>query len=192
MIEFLEAQEHGPTAYEPREDSFLLLEAVAELSLEGMRVLDMGTGSGILAAYCAVRGAQVTASDIDSDAIQAVRTVSQRLGIEMRLVLCDLFAQTSGRFDLVAFNPPYLPSSQTDDRAVDGGEDDTSVIKRFLSELGQHLTEDGHAMFLISSLNRPQDLPERYPDMSFEVVRQRRLFFETLYVIRTSAKKRRA
>jgi release factor glutamine methyltransferase len=190
-MKFLEARERVSTAYEPREDSFLLLEALAQLSLEGMRVLDMGTGSGILAAYSALRGAEVTASDIDSEAIRALGTLSQRLGIRLRLLVCDLFAEINDQFDLVVFNPPYLPSSRVNDPTVDGGDEGTGVIKRFLDELNQHVTESGYGMFLASSLNRPDNLRQRYPDMDFEVMRQRQLFFETLYVMRAKARKTR-
>jgi release factor glutamine methyltransferase len=191
VMEFLEAGERVSTVYEPRDDSFLLLEALAEVSLEGMKVLDMGTGSGILAAYSALRGAEVTASDIDSKAIRALGTLSQRLGVRLKLVVCDLFAEINDQFDLVVFNPPYLPSGGVDDPTVDGGDHGTRVVKRFLDELSGHVTEIGYGMFLASSLNRPDDLRPRYPDMDLEVIRQRQLFFETLYVIRAKARKTR-
>ena len=54
--------------YEPAEDSHLLLEAIQVE--RGMRVLEVGTGSGFIALHCAKAGAVVTATDISPLAIQ--------------------------------------------------------------------------------------------------------------------------
>lgn len=188
VAEFLATRNAGAITYEPREDSFLMLEALAELSLGGLRVLDMGTGSGILAAYCARRGADVTASDIDIDAIRALQLTSDRMGISIKLVTCDLFSQIPERFDTVVFNPPYLPSSTIGDRATDGGKGGTEVISRFLSELAQHLVENGRGILLISSLNDPERQMMRHPDLSFKTLRERSLFFERLYILEATAR----
>mgnify|MGYP001082686892 CR=1 FL=1 len=93
--EFLEAQNESSTAYEPTEDSFLMLEALGELGLQGSKVLDVGTGSAILAAYCARRGAEVSASDIDPSAIETLRLVADRLEIQLKLIACDLFSKST-------------------------------------------------------------------------------------------------
>ena len=188
VAEFLATRNGGAITYEPREDSFLILEALAESSLHGLRILDMGTGSGILAAYCARRGADVTASDIDIEAIRALQLTSDRMGIMIKLVTCDLFSQIPERFDIVVFNPPYLPSSTIGDRTIDGGRGGTEVISRFLGELAQHLVENGRGMLVVSSLNDPERLMMRYPDLILKTVRERSLFFERLYVLEARAR----
>ena len=188
VAEFLAITNGRTTTYEPREDSFLMLEALAELSLGGLRVLDMGTGSGILAVYCARRGADVTASDIDIEAIRALQLTCDRMGISIKLVTCDLFSKIPERFDIVVFNPPYLPSSTIGDRTTDGGEAGTEVISRFLSELTQHLVENGRGILVISSLNDPERLMMRHADLSFKTLRERSLFFERLYILEARAR----
>jgi release factor glutamine methyltransferase len=188
IAEFLAIKNGRATTYEPREDSFLMLEALGGLSLRGLRVLDMGTGSGILAAYCARRGADVTASDIDNEAIMAMQITSDRMGISIKLVTCDLFSKIHERFDIVVFNPPYLPSSTMGDQTTDGGKHGTEVIGRFLSELAQHLVKNGRGMLVLSSLNDSERLMMRYPDLSFKTVRERSLFFERLYVLEARAR----
>ncbi len=187
--EFLGAQQEPSTAYESREDTFLLLEALAELSLQGLRVLEIGTGSGILATYCARRGAEVTASDIDADAIRVLRLVSDQLGTQLKLVVSDVFSKIDGRFDLILFNPPYLPSGRIEDPTVDGGKKGMRLISRFLNQLPQHLVENGFAVLLVSSLNKPEHLTDLYPGLSFEMIRQRPLFFERLDVLKVSPKR---
>lgn len=188
IAEFLAAQTESSVTYQPREDSFLMLEALAELKLRGSKVLDIGSGSGILAAYCARRGAEVTASDIDVATIQALRHMADRLGVQIKLITCDLFSKITDQFDIIVFNPPYLPSRRMRDRTVDGGRQGTSIIKRFLNLLSQHLTENGFGMLLLSSLNHPENLARDYPDLRFETIRQRSLFFENLYVTRVGQK----
>jgi release factor glutamine methyltransferase len=165
-----------------------MLEALAESSLHGLRILDMGTGSGILAAYCSRRGADVTASDIDIEAIRALQLTSDRMGISIKLVTCDLFSEIPERFDIVIFNPPYLPSSTIGDRTTDGGKHGTEVINRFLDELTQHLVGNGRGMLVVSSLNDPEHLMMRHPGLSFRKVRERSLFFERLYVLEATAR----
>jgi len=188
VAEFLATRNGGATTYEPREDSFLMLEALAESSLHGLRILDMGTGSGILAAYCARRGADVTASDIDLDAIRALQLTSDRMGISIKLVTCDLFSEIPERFDIVVFNPPYLPSSTIGDRTTDGGKHGTEVISRFLDEVTEHLVGNGRGMLVVSSLNDPEHLMMRHAGLSFRRVRERSLFFERLFVLEATVK----
>jgi len=191
VAEFFAVREKDSLIYEPREDSFLMLDALAELDLKGLRVLDMGTGSGILAAYCAKKGAEVTASDIDANAVRRLGVLTRRLGISLQTATSDLFSEVCGQFDIVLFNPPYLPSEQIEDRTTDGGRKGAEVIHRFLRELPKHLTRSGYGILLVSSLNDPQSLRVEYPMLSFEILRQRSLFFETLYAVRVTAKQDR-
>ena len=183
LADFLAAQRGRSVTYEPREDSFLMLEALTELKLRGSKVLDVGTGSGILAAYCARRDAEVTASDIDIAAIQRLACVADMLGVRVKLIACDLFSKITGQFDLIMFNPPYLPSRAMHDRTVDGGKQGTRIINRFLNQVSRHLVQDGFAVLLVSSLNHPERLGEPHPHLSFKILRQRSFFFERLYVL---------
>jgi len=160
-----------------------MLEALAELNLRGSKILDVGAGSGILSAYCARRGAEVTASDIDVAAIQALSRLADRLGIRIKLIACDLFSKIPGQFDIVIFNPPYLPSRKMHDQTVDGGEKGASVIRRFLNQVTRHLVEDGFAVLLVSSLNDPERLKKRHLHLNFKTIRERSFFFERLYVL---------
>jgi release factor glutamine methyltransferase len=182
VSEFLAAREGGLATYEPGEDSLLVLEALSDLDLHALHVLDMGTGSGILAAYCARRGADVIASDIDVNAIKDLELTANKMGISIKLVACDLFSKIHDRFDIVVFNPPYLPSSTIDDRTTDGGKQGTEVISRFLNELTEHLSENGRGMIVVSSMNDPEELMTSHRDLRFRIVRERPLFFERLYV----------
>jgi release factor glutamine methyltransferase len=142
--------------YQPAEDSFLLLRAALKELREEDRVLEVGTGSGYVAGTisgCTV----VTATDINP---HAVRTARQE-GVEV--VRTDLAAGLkNGSFDLILFNPPYLPtdpSERIDDwleYALDGGKGGLDVVSRFLREIPLLLAPGGRILLLVSSLNNSE------------------------------------
>lgn len=170
--------------YAPSDDTFLMLNAVAQLGVEGRTVLDVGTGSGILGLFCAMRGAQVTISDIDESALRQAQQAARTLGLKLQPLLSDLFSKVQGQFEIVLFNPPYLPSSTIDDRAVDGGLRGSLLSDRFLDELPSHLKRDSMALLLVSSVNDVPSLLEKHAKLQFSVIAKRALFFEELRVLR--------
>jgi len=170
--------------YTPSDDSFLMLDAISRIPLTGKRVLDIGTGSGILALYSATRGGEVTASDIDHEALSHTRKAAAALGVQIKLQVSDLFSNIPERFDLMLFNPPYLPSAEISDRTVDGGANGTTLIDRFLIELPAHLNKKAEALLLLSSLNNPSSVRSRHRNLEFTTVARKALFFECLQVSR--------
>lgn len=170
--------------YSPREDSYLMLDAISSIPLDKKEVLDVGTGSGILGLFCAMRDANVTVTDIDDTALLYAQKVAQTLGVGLKAVQSDLFSNVEGRFDLVLFNPPYLPSAALEDRTVDGGKKGKALASRFLKTLPTHLKIDGTTVMLLSSSNDPASLIEEHPEFDFSVVAKRALFFEELQALR--------
>ena len=173
-----------PSIYAPSDDSLLMIDVIAHLPLRGRRVLDMGTGSGILALYCAMHGAKVTAGDIDEGAIEQVSQAAAILGVQIYACLSDLFSNINARFDLIFFNPPYLPSLGIADRSIDGGPDGTALASRFLAELPSHLAPRGEAYLLLSTVNDPASVQLRHEKLEFAVIARKALFFEELQVLR--------
>lgn len=170
-------------AYSPREDSFLILDALSNLNLRNMDVLDMGTGSGLLGLYCAQEGARVTVTDIHNEVLENVLLSASRLGLKIKAAKSDLFSGIVERFDIVLFNPPYLPSEDIKDTTVDAGKDGRRLIDRFFEDLTDHLKRDGFALLLVSTLNNPRSIIEEHPTYSMNALTKRRLFFEELQVL---------
>lgn len=151
--------------YEPAEDTFQLLEVIK--INEGDRVLELGTGCGIIALECARRGAKVVCTDINPHAFELTQTnYSKNISLLKRNVgiRCgDLFSviKPDERFDVVIFNPPYLPTRAKDrvggsgwfDVATDGGATGLTITKRFIEDLHKHLNKNGYAYFVFSSLS---------------------------------------
>ena len=91
--------------------SKLLAEVLAAEALEGKRVLEVGTGTGFLALVAARRAARAVGTDINPEAIRALKinALLNRLEDRVDARQGDLFAPVAGeQFDLILFNPPYF------------------------------------------------------------------------------------
>lgn len=128
---------------------------------EGARVLDLGCGSGViglsLARHLAPKAIDAVLADISPEALALARENAARLlpcPERVRFVESDLFSGLAGeRFDLIAANLPYIPSSsetllsrevrRDPSVALYGGESGTELIERFLAEAGDHLRPGG-------------------------------------------------
>lgn len=172
--------------YPVEEDTRLFLEAALAEIRAADRVLEVGTGSGHVAASLVRRATRVVALDINPHAAAAARS----LGLEV--VRSDLLAGIRGPFDLVLFNPPYLPTDPAErlddwlEYALDGGSDGRRTIARFLGELDRILAGGGRALLLISTLTGPSEVAAlaRAAGLRGTVVLERRVEDETLMVLR--------
>ncbi|MDY6769740.1 MAG: HemK2/MTQ2 family protein methyltransferase [Candidatus Nanohaloarchaea archaeon] len=178
--------------YRPRKDSFLLKEAVEQRDLDGKRVLDMGTGSGIIAAAAARHGAAVTAADIDPAAVAAARERAADEDVDITAVRSDLFEVVDGDYDIIAFNPPYVPADGGDvdgeARSWAGGEDGRAVTDRFIEAAPAHLAPGGTVLLLQSTRNDLDRTLSRFEDAGLDaaVEAEEELHFERLVVIAAS------
>lgn len=120
-------------------------------------VLDVGTGTGVLAVTIALErtDARVVGVDISSEALELARENAQALGAQVELCLGDLYAPVSGRaFDMIVSNPPYLGACdmaqlQREVRrepalALFGGEDGLDVYRRLAQGAATMLKPGGH------------------------------------------------
>jgi release factor glutamine methyltransferase len=150
-----------PGVFEPHSDSRLLAAQLGrEPRLPGASVLDLCTGSGLLAIEAARRGArEVTAVDVSLRAVIATTLNARLNSVRVRTLRGDLFGPVAGsRFDLIVSNPPYLPSErpQLPDRgaarAWEGGVDGRAFIDRICREAQAHITPGGVLLLVQSSL----------------------------------------
>ncbi len=172
--------------YRPAEDSILLLRH-ARSRVSGS-VLDMGTGSGVLAIAMASnrRVERVVAVDIDRDAVEVARKRVEDSGVSGRIefLVGDLFEGLDDeRFDWIIFNPPYLPSEgAADEVSWSGGEIGREVIMRFLGGAREHLNPSG-AILMVYSSQTGLELENVERDYVVEVLEEMPLFFERLYCL---------
>jgi len=152
--------------YEPAEDSYLLIDAALNeiaRSKQRLRIIEIGTGSGIVTAAMMQDAPEhrYAATDISPHAVTCAR--ANRVPV----IRADLFSGIRGRFDLIIFNPPYLPTAPDErvdgwlDYAWNGGADGRAVINRFLEQAPAFLTDRGSILLLLSSLTGIEAVRER-------------------------------
>ena len=181
--------------YNPSDDSYLLVN-VLEVS-PGERLLDMGTGTGVAALHAAKAGARVTAVDLNPHAVTCARLNALRNDLKVEVLQSDLFEKVEGVYDVITFNPPYLPEeggpSSWMERSWSGGADGSEVVVRFLEDAWRFLAPGGRIYIILSSFGSIRTVlrmaKERY---DVEMVEERHMFFESILAYRMAAKTSRA
>lgn len=177
--------------YTPEADTALLLTAARAEARPGDRVLEVGAGSGLIAAEIG-RITRIVATDINPHAVLC----ASKAGVDV--VRTDLFTGIRGPFDLVLFNPPYLPT-QPEERmddwlecALDGGENGRAVIERFARNIGDVLAPDGRILLLISSLTGLSEVQDLFAGQGYSagIAIQQDVEDEVLYVLKILRKDR--
>lgn len=143
----------------PRQDTEILVEEVLREQQDGMRVLDLCTGSGCIlisllhySNYC-----QGVGTDISREALAVAGHNGAALlgaGKEYTFLESDLFEKVEGRYDIIVSNPPYIRREEIDTlmpevrdyeprQALDGGEDGLDFYRRIVAESPAYLNGGG-------------------------------------------------
>ena len=162
-----------PEVYEPAEDTFLMLESI-DIRPDD-RVFEIGSGTGVIALECMCLGANVVCSDINPFAVDLIKKNYEMnkeiISINLDVRQGDLFSvlKTNEVFDVILFNPPYLPTSSDElvggsgwfDKAVAGGLSGLEITERFIEEIGIYLETGGIGFFIYSTLSDREMLHEQ-------------------------------
>jgi release factor glutamine methyltransferase len=170
-------------AYVASEDSATLREALRGYS--GGACLEIGAGNGGNLKELSKSFALVVGTDLARPEVEDWRECGANY------VIADTTSCfRSGVFELVAFNPPYVPSEGISDRAVDGGRRGSEVSLHFLMGALDAVRRDGRVVMLLSSDNPLEDFQSEcaFRGLTMRKVSERRLFYETLSVYEVSAK----
>jgi release factor glutamine methyltransferase len=173
--------------YEPAEDSYLMVETLKEeipkllKKNPELKLLEIGIGSGInleTAKKAGVNANNITGSDINPKAVEHCR----KLGFNC--VVSDLFENIKGKYDLIIFNPPYLPEDKREPKnsriVTTGGKKGSEVIIKFLRQAKNHLNEKGKIFVITSSLSANIDFSKL--GYGTKEIASKKLFFEKLSV----------
>jgi len=178
--------------YDPAEDTFLLLESIQDA--DGKKILEIGTGCGLIGLELSRQGGNVICTDINPFAVELTRhnikkNKLQILG-DINVREGDLFSVLKKEeiFDIILFNPPYLPTSKKEktntwfDIATDGGIDGLKTTKRFLRDVGNYLSQNGCVYFVFSSLSDSSKLEEilKEEKLKFEIIVSKKFDDESL------------
>jgi len=165
--------------YNPLEDSYLIKKYIKDYS-KNRKVLDIGTGSGILAREALKYTKNVTASDINKECLKNLKGI--------KTIHSNLFENIKDKYGLIIFNPPYLPRDKREDDksalTTTGGIHGYEILEKFLNELKSHLNKNGKSLIVFSSLTnkRKINLIINKNNLKFKLLEEKNLpFFEKLY-----------
>jgi len=173
--------------YEPSEDSYLmsriLKEQIPTLLQENqnLKFLEIGAGSGIhleTAFDAGIKKENIFSCDIEE------KSVEHCIGLGFNCIYSDLFENIKGKFDIIIFNPPYLPEDsrepQDSQRETTGGKKGNEIILRFLKQAKDHLEKKGKIFLITSSLAEDVDFEKL--GYSAKEIGCENLFFERLCI----------
>ncbi len=163
--------------YIPSDDTTLLIRALS--AIRGAKFLEIGFGSGAVLQTLPPRFSMVVGTDVTTlDQARAARGSAE-------VVLADRASCfRDGTFDVVAFNPPYLPSGPVWDPTVDGGRGGVEVPIRFLDDALRVVTAEGKILVLLSDHGDLEGFVSHCHGMGLSVreAERTRLFYESLVV----------
>jgi len=180
--------------YKPAEDSFLIADQIPYYTSK--KTLDIGTGCGILALISAESAEEVVATDINPFAVSCAKKNAELNGLNHKIDVLegDLFGPigTEERFNLITFNPPYLPIPHTSTErgylcsAWNGGSDGRLVTDRFLDQIPRFLKRDGNVLLVQSSHSGIQPTINKLhrSNLKVEIVASKHVHFESIVILR--------
>ena len=119
--------------------------------------------------------------DINQDAVELVKTKG------VKAYQSDLFENVEGKFDLIIFNPPYLPKDKLEDKEskkkTTGGKFGYEILEKFFSQVNKYLNKNGKILIVFSSLTNKNKIDKiiNENNFKFKLLEEEKVFFETLY-----------
>lgn len=168
------------------EESFLWVKEYSKQLDRSIRILDIGTGSGCLAIFFALKfpNAEVVAVDISKDALELAKENARHYEVEDRIkfILSDVFSAipTDFKFDLIVSNPPYIPTDQIEFLqpevkdyeprvAIDGGKDGLSVIKKIAKE-GINFIKPGGRLYMEFAFGQADQIKDLFSRLGWRIL----------------------
>ena len=151
----------------PRQDTEILVEEVLKELHDGMRVLDMCTGSGCILLSllhysndCEGLGVDLSAEALEVAGRNVLKVLTPEKAEHAHFLQSDLFEKVEGKFEIIVSNPPYIASAEVEKlmpevrdheprMAGDGAEDGLYFYRRIIEEAGKHLVSSGMLFFEI-------------------------------------------
>ena len=144
------------TVLDPRPESELIIDVTKNLLFDGMRVLDLGCGSGCIGISLYKENSNITLSlaDFSKKALSLSKKNAEELKADCKFIHSDLFSNIHNKFDLIVTNLPYIAKNEfrflqkeiilhEPHEALYGGQSGLDVIKLFLDRVNRYLDKNG-------------------------------------------------
>ncbi len=129
------------------------------------KVLDLGTGCGILALLVWKKGvSNIYATDITEDAVVNAQENFRQNNAAIKIKQSNVFSEVKGKYDLILFNAPASHPKRVKSKIGKWSlwSDDATLLKKFVDELPRYLTKNGRALVMCSRFADFDPLPEAY------------------------------
>lgn len=153
----------------PRQDTECLVEIVLKHLHDGMRILDMCTGSGciLISLLHYSNDCQGVGVDLSKEAVEIATHNAKVLGsngiadkMDATFIQSDLFEKVRGKFDIIVSNPPYIKTEVINTlmpevkdyepmMALDGTKDGLYFYRNIILDAKKHLNRGGQLFFEI-------------------------------------------
>ena len=176
-----------PAVLIPRPETEILVEEALKRSIPEAQILDLGTGSGILAVTLAreLPAARLTAFDLSAEALAVAADNARRHGVAQRIefVQRSFKEPFSGSFDLIVSNPPYVAVGELEQLmpevrdheprlALAGGEDGLDAFRAILDTAPPALDKAGWLLLEVG-MGQAQQVGAMLEAQGFEELFQR-------------------
>lgn len=141
----------------PRQDTETLVEEALKICQPGMRLLDLGTGSGcvVISLMKNAHGMTAVGSDISKQALLVAKENAKLHEVDIDWIRSNLYENINGRFDLIVSNPPYIAQADILELmpevrdfepvgALDGGVDGLDFYRQIVARSRDYLNQDGY------------------------------------------------
>ncbi len=183
--------------YPPSEDSYLLIDTLLSYLKDSknsnLSLLDIGTGTGVIGISSVKSNCigKLTLSDINPKAVSLTKNNLKENhnilnGIKVNVLQSDLFSNIpKEKYDIITFNPPYLPNEENSKiltEAFFGGWSGIEVTQSFLKSSLEYLSDDGVIFIVSSSLGNMEKLMLFIKNLNLEIKMQEKvhIFFEDI------------
>lgn len=166
----------------------LLLEFLETLSLKEKKVLELGCGCGIISILAAKKEAIVTATDINTTALEALKKNALNNEVSIEIIHSDLFENIQDKtYDFILINPPYYPKNPNTiaEKAWFCGEN-FDYFENIFSQLPYFITFENHVFMILSEDCELQKIKAiaLKNEIAFELVLEKKNIAEKNYIFR--------
>jgi release factor glutamine methyltransferase len=138
-----------PNVFAPEPQGYnLLTKTILKEVKETDRVLDMGTGTGIQAIFAASKSTDVTAVDVNPEAVKCAKLNIElnNLSSRVKASKSDLFENVQGKFDVIIFDPPFRWSKPRDMWERSCADENYATMNTFFSQAKNYLKPKGRIL----------------------------------------------